>query len=117
MLHIVWAIRKITDMKVIGSFSVTQLSSNEMQIDYALSVDEWGKGYMSEAIHGVSKWIFDSFSTIKWIRAKVIPENSRSISLLRKSGFAYTSDGHEHIPKFGSSAVRLSLFSLLRSEH
>ena len=66
------------------------------EIGYDLSMEYWGKGFMTEALttvisFGFNQWGFDV------IDATVEPENQRSINVLKKLGFVNAMDLNDHL--------------------
>ena len=63
------------------------LRANEFLYGYCR--DAWGKGYATEAAVSVLEYLFHAFPHTLYV-ATVHPENSTSISVLRKAGFTET---------------------------
>ena len=75
--------------RVIGRISLFNIVRGGMQsaaIGYHQDEDFCGKGFMSEAIRAVAKFRFDELKLHR-IEAFILPENERSINLVRKAGF------------------------------
>jgi len=87
-----WAISLKENGKVIGSIKLrpdeNRGNYKAKYISFALSFDYWGKGYMTEAVKGVVKYVFDEME-IDLLSAFHFPHNIRSKRVLEKCGFTY----------------------------
>ncbi len=85
--NIRWAICTKADNSLIGSIVLGNIKRNAIaDIGYDLSLDNWGKGIMSEALKAVIQYSFSDLS-LKRIQAYVRPLNTPSAKLLIKLGF------------------------------
>lgn len=87
-----WAIVLKDNEKVIGSIR-TRPDENRGKyyakyISYVLSVDYWGKGYMTESIKSVIKYAFEVMN-IDLLSVFHYPHNIRSKRVIEKCGFEY----------------------------
>ena len=82
-----WVIEKTDDQKVIGTISITEMdySGKIATIGYTLSKVYQHKGYATEAVEGLIKYLFEDLFCER-VQAKVMPENSASIRLLERVG-------------------------------
>ena len=87
-----WAIVLKENSKVIGSI---KLSPDENRgryyakyVSYVLSADYWGKGYMTEALSQIIKYVFEEMN-IDLLSAFHYPHNTRSKCVLERCGFQY----------------------------
>lgn len=69
--------------EVIGTIDL-QLYGHKCTLSYALSQDEQGKGYMSEALPQIINWIVKTLKSVRRIQAVVHVENEKSSVLLKK---------------------------------
>jgi [ribosomal protein S5]-alanine N-acetyltransferase len=75
--------------KLIGSIGVSHIINGAFQscfLGYKLDEQEINKGYMTEALSRVIDICFHEYNLHR-IEANVIPENERSIRVLKKLGF------------------------------
>ena len=87
-----WAIELKENGKMIGTCGYARLDLKEKncEIGYVLSPFFRNKGYMSEAVDAMLHLTFDVMGLEK-ATLRIIRENSRSISLAEKKGFALES--------------------------
>ncbi len=87
-----WAIVLKESGKVIGSLRIYPDENRgkyyAKYINYALSADYWGKGYMTEAVKRVIKYAFEEMY-IDLLSAFHYPHNIRSKRVIEKCGFQY----------------------------
>jgi len=91
-----WAIVLKENEKVIGQLRLRpdknrgQFSARNSAyaINYALSEDYWGKGYMTEAVRRVITYAFDEMK-IELLGVSHYPHNVRSKRVIEKCGFHY----------------------------
>ncbi|MDO4269808.1 MAG: GNAT family N-acetyltransferase [Eubacteriales bacterium] len=93
----VWAIERNADGRLIGSIGLVgdparQYGSARM-LGYALGVDYWGRGYMTEAVRAAAQYGFDRM-TLDLITATCYPDNPASRRVLEKCGFQYEGTRH-----------------------
>lgn len=89
---VAFAIREKTTKKIIGNISLDKDGVREgvksMELGYALSKDEWGKGYMTEAARAVIDYAFTIYG-ITILSIKTSESNKRSQSVIDKCGFKF----------------------------
>lgn len=88
---------------------------NMITIGYRLNYSFWGRGIAAKAVKAMTEYLFDEIG-INRIQAFVMPENIKSLNVLRKNNF--TEEGiirQGHIWK-GKGVVDLVLFSKLKAE-
>ena len=92
----VWAIVLKENSKIIGHLKIypdenrgkfSERNSAKL-INYALSEDYWGKGYMTEAVKTAVKYTFGEMN-IEVLTAFYFPHNISSKRVLEKCGFEY----------------------------
>lgn len=82
-----WVIEHKKDEKVIGTISIvdTDYSKKIATVGYTLAADYQHKGYATEALKGVIKYLFEDMS-VERVQAKVMVENDASLRLLERVG-------------------------------
>ena len=101
-----WAIVLKENRKVIGSVNLKPDENrgkyHAKLISFALSINYWGNGYMTEAVKRVIRYAFEEMN-IDLLSAFHYPQNFRSKRVIEKCGFQYegiikngakTYDGH-----------------------
>src|SRR3989344_1847854 len=88
-VYIIWAIRKKSDNKVIGSFDFHQIEKNIARVDYALSENEWGQGIMTECAKAVLSWAVHKFPEIAVFTSGGLSENRASLRVMKKCGMTF----------------------------
>lgn len=86
-----FAITKKTDGKLIGSIGLHQRFERAVmcrELGYVLSEEEWGKGYMSEAVKEMIDYAFEEFG-VEILLVKHHHMNMRSKRVIEKAGFTY----------------------------
>lgn len=85
---IYWAISFKEANKIIGSIGFNDIlfCKETAEISYDLNPNYWSKGIMRKSINKILEFS-DSVLRLKKIQATVVIHNTRSISLLSKSGF------------------------------
>ncbi|HVV54921.1 MAG TPA: GNAT family N-acetyltransferase [Mucilaginibacter sp.] len=86
---VIWAITQIGDPKLIGTVLYWHIErlKDKAEIGYELLPEYQGRGIMTEALQKAIEFGFGELR-FKTITAEVIENNSRSISLLQRLGFA-----------------------------
>lgn len=84
-----FAIRLKETKKVIGSISFRQPDPWIGQLDYALGVDHWNKGYMTEATAELVRWALATLPEVERIQSFCLPENSASQRIMEKTGMTF----------------------------
>lgn len=87
-----WAIVLKENNKVIGSIKTSPDENRgryyAKYVSYVLSADYWGKGYMTEAISRIIKYVFEEMN-LDLLSAFHYPNNNRSKRVLERCGFQY----------------------------
>ena len=88
MKWLYWVICQKEDGKLIGTLSLFNFSPDrsKAELGFELMPCFQGMGFMQEALEMVLKIVFDSLK-LRFIRACVMPGNTRSIRILEKNGF------------------------------
>ncbi|KAM0465818.1 hypothetical protein ACHAPV_000762 [Trichoderma viride] len=87
-----FAICTLDNNTVIGGCGFQHLKGVESRtkvLGYWLSPDYWGQGIMTEAIAGLSRWVFEQVPTLLRLHASVIEENEGSMKVLKRAGYEY----------------------------
>lgn len=88
----VWAIERQTDHRLMGSIGLITDSARQYgsarSLGYALGVDYWGQGYMTEAVRAAVRFGFGQMG-LDLISATCYPDNPASRRVLEKCGFQY----------------------------
>ena len=102
--------------KPIGSCGFNYLDSenDRGEIGYELSVDHWGKGFMTEALTELVRHGFDHYK-LNRIEAKVETQNQASQFLLKKLGFKEEGLLRSY-EKSKGRYIDLAMFSLLKED-
>ncbi len=89
---------------------------NMITIGYRLNDRFWGKGIATKAVKAMTDYLFNDIG-LNRIQAFVMPENAKSLSVLRRNNFVEEGVIRQgHIWK-GKGVVDLTLFSMLKSEY
>jgi [ribosomal protein S5]-alanine N-acetyltransferase len=88
-----WALTLKGDDAFIGLIGFWRMEKQHYlaELGYTLARDQWGKGLMSEAIHAVVDFGFNTLGLHK-VEAITRPGNTASIRVLEKNGFVQ--EGH-----------------------
>ena len=93
----VWAVERRGDRRLMGSVGLIADSARQYgsarSLGYALGVDYWGEGYMTEAVRAVLRFGFEQMA-LDLISATCYPDNPASRRVLEKCGFAYEGTLH-----------------------
>ncbi|MCM2674492.1 GNAT family N-acetyltransferase [Alkalicoccobacillus plakortidis] len=102
--------------KSIGScgFNYIDSENDRGEIGYELSVDHWGKGYMTEALTELVRYGFDYYK-LNRIEAKVETQNQASQFLLKKLGFKQEGLLRSY-EKSKGRYIDLAMFSVLKED-
>lgn len=114
-LFFVFAIRWKESGRVIGSIDFKNINSICGQIGYALGVDYWGKGIMSEAAAAVRDWAFSAFPELTRLQAYCVVDNRGSSRVMEKIGMTREGLRRKAFPLKGQP-VDLLEYSVLREE-
>ncbi len=119
--HDVWAICLKENGKAIGHVKMTPDENRgryvAKYISYAISVDYWGKGYMTEAAKAVIKYVFEERKEIDMLSIFHSAENCRSRGVVLKCGFIYDCTISMEDTGRGGRKVDNVCYHLLRKEY
>lgn len=114
-VRLVWGICMAGSSQVIGTVSFVQDNEKEGHVDYALSRDHWGKGYMTEAISEVISWAFNTLPLLEKVNSGCLSRNIGSVMVLLKVGFEITRRYEsQRGAKFDNQILETTLFCLTR---
>jgi RimJ/RimL family protein N-acetyltransferase len=99
----------------IGVQTRTDVEAGTFELGYWIGQDSWGKGIMTEAARGFTRWVFDTFPSVVRLEAGVFSGNEASVRVLKKAGFVYEGTRRKAAVKHGV-AYDVMVFGLLREE-
>jgi RimJ/RimL family protein N-acetyltransferase len=87
-----WGIRRDADNAVIGGLSIRLLppDGEDLEVNWQLNPDEWGKGYATEAARGLITWAFTQ--DIDELFAVARPNNIRAIATAKRLGMQWVGE-------------------------
>ena len=114
------AIQLKNSEKVIGGIRVYPDNNrgkfSAKYINYVLSEEYCGNGYMTEAIKCIIQFLFEE-DNIDLISAFHYPDNIRSKNVLEKCGFEYEITIEQGCQRFDGQAFDAVCYSILRSDY
>jgi putative acetyltransferase len=115
-----WAIELKENGKVIGSLRIHPDENRgkyfAKYINYDLSADNWGKGYMTEAVKRAVKYAFEEMN-IDLLTAFFYPHNIRSKRVIEKCGFKYEATLNQTSKRYDGQIFDTVIYSILKSEY
>ena len=115
-----WAVVLKDNKKVIGCVRVCPDHNRgklyAKSINYVLSEDYWGNGYMTEAIKRIIKYLFDELN-IDLLSAFHIPDNIKSKNVLEKCGFEYEITIKQGYKRHDDKVFDSVCYSILKSDY
>lgn len=115
-----WAIVLKENQKVIGHIKIYPDENRgkylAKYISYALSVDYWGKGYMTEAAKRIIKYAFDEMK-IDILTAFHYPHNTHSKRVIEKCGFRYEATIRQGQTIYDGQVFDTICYSILREDY
>ena len=115
-----WAVALKSSKKVIGCVRVCPDHNRgrfyAKSINYVLSEDYWGNGYMTEAIKQIIKYLFDELN-IDLLSAFHIPDNIKSKKVLENCGFEYEITIEQGYKRFDGEFFDSVCYSILKSDY
>jgi RimJ/RimL family protein N-acetyltransferase len=87
-----WGIRRDADNAVIGGLSIRLLppDGEDLEVNWQLNPDEWGKGYATEAARRLITWAFTQ--DIDELFAVARPNNIRAIATAKRLGMQWVGE-------------------------
>jgi [ribosomal protein S5]-alanine N-acetyltransferase len=89
---------------------------NMVTIGYFLDKSCWGKGFATEAVKLLSKFLFEDVG-VNRIQAEVMPINEASKKVLLKNGFLKEGTLRQAMLWSGKGIVDLEIYSLLKEDY
>ena len=115
-----WAVALKDTGKVIGGIRVYPDHNRgrfyAKMINYVLSEDYWGNGYMTEAVKRIIEYLFEE-SDIDLLSAFHYPENDRSKKVLEKCGFQYEITIKQGSARYDGQVFDAVCYSILKSDY
>ncbi|KAH6648564.1 acyl-CoA N-acyltransferase [Truncatella angustata] len=99
----------------IGLVPGSDIQYRTYELGYWIGRDYWGKGIMTSAVRGFTRWAFEAFPDILRIEANVSQGNDASMKILQRTGFQAEGVKRKAIFKFGK-ALDKHEFGLLRED-
>lgn len=111
-----WVLESKLDAQWVGTAGFYRLNPEHVraEVGYALRREQWGKGYMREALSELIRFGFERLQ-VHAIEANVHPDNQRSRGLLERVGFrqeAYFRESYLYNGQFEDSLI----YCLLESD-
>lgn len=115
-----WAITLKENGKVIGSVKICPDENrgkyNAKYISFVLSADYWGRGYATETVNRVIKYVFEEMN-IDLLSAFHFPHNIRSKRVLEKCGFQYEVTIENGQKIYDGQVFDTVCYSILKSDY
>jgi len=89
---------------------------NMVTIGYRLNDRFWGKGIATKTVKAITDYLFNNIG-INRIQAFVIPENTKSLDVLRRNNYVEEGIIRQGFVWKGKGVVDLTLFSMLKSDY
>ena len=115
-----WAIVLRESGKVIGQIGSTPDENRGKYVakclNYFLSSDYWNKGYMTEAVKRVTKYLFEELN-IDLLTIFFYPHNVRSKRVIEKCGFEYEFTIKQARKIYDGQVFDTVVYSMLKSDY
>ena len=115
-----WAIELKESNRIIGFVRIPVDSNrgkfNARSINYVLCDNYCGKGYMTEAVREVIKFVFEDMNT-DLLSAFHYPDNVKSKRVLERCGFEYEGTIEQGCKRFDGKVFDAICYSLLKSDY
>ena len=115
-----WAVELKDTGKVIGSIRVYPDNNRgkffAKTINYVLSEDYWGNGYMTEAVKRIIEYLFEKLD-IDLISAFHYPDNDKSKKVLERCGFQYEITIEQGSTRYDGQVFDSVCYSILKSDY
>ena len=89
---------------------------NMITIGYRLNDRYWGKGIATKTVKAMTDYLFNDIG-INRVNAFVMPENIKSLDVLRRNRFVEEGTIRQGFVWKGKGVVDLTIFSMLKSDH
>lgn len=115
-----WAVELKDAGKVIGSIRVYPDNNRgkffAKTINYVLSEDYWGNGYMTESVKRIIEYLFEELD-IDLISAFHYPDNDKSKKVLERCGFRYETTIEQGSARYDGQVFDAVCYSILKSDY
>ncbi len=115
-----WAVELKERGKAIGCIGVHPDNNRgkfyAKSINFVLSKDYWGNGYMTEAIKRIIQYLFEELN-IDLLSAFHYPDNIKSQKVLEKCGFEYEMTIEQGCKRFDGQVFDAVCYSILKSDY
>lgn len=115
-----WAVELKDSRKVIGAIRVYPDNNRgkffAKYINYVLSEDYWDKGYITEAVNRIIKYLFEEMN-IDLLSAFHYPDNIKSKRILENCGFEYEVTIEQGCQRFDGQVFDAICYSILKSDY
>lgn len=115
-----WAIELKSNGKVIGSIRVYPDTNRgkfyAKSINYVLSEEYRGNGYMTESVRRIIKYLFEE-NNVDLISAFHYPDNIKSKKVLENCGFEYEITIENGTQRYDGQAFDSICYSILKSDY
>ena len=107
-----------SENKIIGIIEAMDFDRkvNKVTIGYFLHPDYWHKGYSTEAVKILVRFLFEE-AGVNRIQAEVMPANIHSKKVLLNNGFLYEGTLRQATLWSGKGIVDLEMYSILASDY
>lgn len=108
---IIWAIADGNTNQILGTISIWNISIEQLkaELGYGLFPGNLGKGIMTEALKEVVDYGFNNMG-LKTIEACTNSLNQKSLALLKRNNFSYSSSFEE--PTSTGETIKMDIYSL-----
>jgi len=110
-----WAICVKGKSRVIGAVEFGLQDETEGGIHYALGLEFWNRGLMTEACQAVLAWAFSVHSNLACVTTEAVVENRGSTRVMEKCGMRYQRTVEHTWEKF-DNPVQLAVYSIDREQ-
>ena len=115
-----WAVELKDNGKVIGCIKVYPDNNRgkfyAKSINYVLSEDYWGNGYMTEAVKRIIRYLFEEMD-IDLLSAFHYPDNIKSKKVLENCGFEYEVTIEQGCQRYDGQFFDAVCYSVLKSDY
>ena len=97
-----WAIRLLSDTRVIGAIEFKLMSETDAEFHYVLAEEHWNRGLMTEAARAVLDWGRSGYPSLRHIGTRAMSENLASQRVMEKCGLRLEGVRKIQVEKFGA---------------